>query len=77
MLKDLPFYERACEADAKARQERLDQRNEKRQEGTLRKALGEKGRDSSLTAHPPATKEKKKTKKTIAQALRIVSRTPA
>ncbi|RVW75242.1 hypothetical protein CK203_047180 [Vitis vinifera] len=41
-LKDLPFYERARKADAKARQECLDQREEKRQEGTLRKAPGEK-----------------------------------
>ena len=80
VLKDLPFYERAREADTKARQERLDQREEKRQEGTLKKAPGEKGRDSSTAARPPATKEKKKkkkkTKKTIAQALRIVSPTP-
>ena len=30
VLKDLPFYERAREIDAKARQERLDQREEKR-----------------------------------------------
>ena len=37
VLKDLPFYERASEANAKARQECLDQREEKRQEGTLRK----------------------------------------
>ena len=28
LLKDLPFYERAREADAKACQERLDQREE-------------------------------------------------
>ena len=78
VLKDLPFYERAREADTKARQERLDQREEKRQEGTLKKAPGEKGCDSSPAACPLATKEKKKkkTKKTIAQALRIVSPTP-
>ena len=43
VLKDLPFYERAREADAKALQERLDQQEEKRQEGTLRKAPSEKG----------------------------------
>ena len=30
VLKDLPFYERARKADAKERQERLDQREEKR-----------------------------------------------
>ena len=78
VLKDLSFYERAHEADAKARQERLDQQEEKRQEGTLRKAPGEKGRDSSPAACPPATKEKKKkkTKKTLAQVLRIATPTP-
>lgn len=43
ILKDLPFYEEAREENAKAHQERLDQREEKRQEGTLRKAPGEKG----------------------------------
>ena len=75
VLKDLPFYERARKADAKARQERLDQREEKRQEGTLRKALGEKERDSPPAARPPTTKEKKKTKKTLAQVLRIAAPT--
>ena len=72
MLKDLPFYERARKVDAKARQERIDQQEEKRQEGTLRKAPGEKGRDSSPVARPPATKEKKKT---LAQVLRIAAPT--
>lgn len=43
ILKDLPFYEEAREENAKAHQERLDQREEKRQEGTLRKAPSEKG----------------------------------
>ncbi|RVX05759.1 hypothetical protein CK203_023906 [Vitis vinifera] len=43
VLKDLPFYERAREADVKARHKRLDQREEKMQKGTLMKALGEKG----------------------------------
>ena len=69
VLKDLPFYERARKVDAKARQERIDQQEEKRQEGTLRKAPGEKGRDSPPAARPPATKEKKK--KTLAQVLQI------
>ena len=61
VLNDLPFYERVREANAKARQE-------KRQEGTLRKVPGEKGRDSSPAVRPPATKEKneKKKKKTLA-----------
>ena len=63
VLKDLPFYQRACKADAKARQERLDQREERRQEGTLRKVPGEKGHDSPPTADHAATKEKKKKKK--------------
>ncbi|RVW63301.1 hypothetical protein CK203_058758 [Vitis vinifera] len=52
---------------------------EKRQEGTLRKAPSEKGRDPSPAARPPTTKEKrkkkKKKKKTIAQALQVVSLT--
>ena len=79
VLKDMPFYERAREADAKARQERLDQREEKWQEGTLRKVPsekgpGEKGRDSSpMVRHSTA---KKKKKKTIAQALQVVSPAP-
>ena len=64
VLKDLPFYERARKADAKARQERLDQREEKRQEGTLRKAPGEKGHYFLPATCPPAKKEKKKKKKT-------------
>ncbi|KAL6312623.1 hypothetical protein AAG906_006768 [Vitis piasezkii] len=54
VLKDLSFY-------AKARQEDLDQREEKRHEGTLRKAPDEKGYGSSPTVHPPATNKKKKT----------------
>ena len=75
-LKDLPFYERARKADAKVRQEHLDQREEKRQKGTLRKAPGEKGRYSPPAARPSARKEKKKrkkTKKALSQVLRIVA----
>ena len=57
MLKDFPFYEKAHEVYAKACQEHLDQREEKRQEGTLRKtpgekASGEKGRGSLPTIYP-------------------------
>ena len=76
ILKDLPFYERARKPDAKARQKLLDERKEKRQEGTLRKTPGEKGRDSPLVARPPARKEKKKkqkTKKTLSQVLWITA----
>ena len=61
VLKDLSFYAKACEADVKARQERLNHREKKRQEGTLRKTLGEKGRGSSPTVRPPTAKKKKKT----------------
>ena len=74
VLKDLPFYERVLKADAKAHQERLDQREEKRQEGTLRKGPGKKGCGSSPTVRLPAAKKKKK--KTIAQALQVVSPAP-
>ena len=76
ILKDLPFYERARKPDAKARQKLLDERKEKRQEGTLRKTPGEKGRDFPLVARPPARKEKKKkqkTKKTLSQVLWITA----
>lgn len=72
-MKYLPFYEKAHEADAKARQERLEQQEEKRQEGTLRKAPGEKGRGSSSVVCLPATKKKKKT---IAKTIKVVSPTP-
>lgn len=58
VLKDLPFYEEACEADVKARQERLDQREQKRQERKLRRAPGEKGQPSSSAARPSAKKKK-------------------
>ena len=37
----------------------------------MRKTRGEKGRDSPPAARPPARKEKKKTKKTLSQVLRI------
>ena len=79
VLKDLSFYERAREADAKACH--LDQREEKRQERTPRKApvkeragreeVGEKGRESSPAVRSLTAKKKKK--KTIAQALQVVS----
>ena len=50
-LKDLHFYEEARVADMKERQDRLDQREKKRQEGTLRQVLGI-GLATSSTAHP-------------------------
>lgn len=48
------------EANAKARQEHLDQREEKRQEGKLRRASGENDRASSSMVCPPTKKKKKK-----------------
>lgn len=42
VLKDLQFYTEAREADAQARQALLNQREERRQEGTLRRAPGDK-----------------------------------
>ena len=58
ILQDLSFYTEARDADAQACQERLSQREVKRQEGTLRRAPGEK-RPASL---PPTrhSVEKKK-----------------
>ncbi|KAJ9687280.1 hypothetical protein PVL29_015957 [Vitis rotundifolia] len=49
VLKDLPFYEEACEADAKA-------------QGTLRRALSENGRISSSATCPPVKKKKSSVK---------------
>lgn len=65
VLKDLPFYKEACKADAKARQESLEQREEKRQEGTLRKVPGEKGQSFSSTTCPPAKKKKMPSAKVV------------
>ena len=62
VLKNLPFYEEVHEANTKARQERLDQRDERRQEGTLRRASSEKGRISSSTACPSVKKKKSSAK---------------
>lgn len=64
VLKDLPFYEEAHQEGAKARQKRLDQREEKRQEGRLRKTLGEKGWASSSAACLSTKKKKKPSVKT-------------
>ena len=73
ILKDIPFYAEACEADAKARQEHLEQREEKRQERKLRKAPGEKGRGSSSSTRPPTGKKKKKT---IAKVIKASTSAP-
>lgn len=65
VLKNLSFYEQVRKVDTKARQKRLDQRKEKRQERTLRKALGEKGQPSSSIARPLTKKKKKPTAKVV------------
>ena len=72
ILKDLPFYEEAREVDVKVLQERLEQREEKRQEGKLRKFLGEKGHGSSSAARPLA-KKKTTIAKTIKAATRLLN----
>lgn len=59
VLKDLSFYMEAREADTQARQEHLNQREEKRQEGTLWRALGEK----RPMPFPPASTLAEKKKK--------------
>ena len=57
VLKDLPFYEEAWEENAKTRQDRLDQKEKKRQGGTLRQALGVSRLASSSTSYPPNTRK--------------------
>ena len=70
VLKDLPFYERARKANTKARQERLNQQEEKRQKGTLRKAPGEKGRDSSPAAFPRPQKKRRRRRRLVRRCSR-------
>lgn len=69
VLRDLPFYEEARKADAKARQECLEQRDERMQERKLGRVLDKKGRASSSAAYPPTEKKKKK-KKTIVKVIK-------
>lgn len=57
VLKDLPFYEETWAKNAKARQNRLDQREKKRQEETLRQALGISRLPSSSTSYLPTKKK--------------------
>ena len=57
VLKDLPFYEEASTIDAKARQDRLNKREQKRQEGTLRHAPS-LGRPATSSAVHPSFKKK-------------------
>ena len=71
VLKDLPFYKEARKVDGKARHERLDKREEKRQEGKLRRTPGEKDRASSSVACPSAKK-----KKSSAKAVKVSTPVP-
>ena len=62
VLKDLPFYMEAMEAreaDAQARQTLLNQREEKRQEGTLRRAPGDKRPAPFPPTRAPVGKKRK------------------
>ena len=59
ILKDLPFYTAVRKADARSRKARLNKREEKRQEGLLRKASGDKHPASSPPSGAPAKKKKK------------------
>ena len=76
VLKDLPLYEEACKADAKARHERLEQREEKRQGGKLMRAPSKKGRASSSVACPPAKKKKNRPSIKVTKASTLVSKSP-
>lgn len=60
VLRDLPFYEEAREADEKACQKRLGRQEERRQEGTLWRAPGEKGRVPLSVPCPSAEKKRKR-----------------
>ena len=54
VLKDLPFYEVAHLADFEACQARLEEREKKCHEGTLRQALTASSPTSNSIVHPPA-----------------------
>ncbi|KAL6318930.1 hypothetical protein AAG906_001403 [Vitis piasezkii] len=59
VLKDLSFYAAVRKADARSRKACLNKREEKRQEGLLRKAPGDKRPASSPPVGAPAKKKKK------------------
>ncbi|RVW94615.1 hypothetical protein CK203_030828 [Vitis vinifera] len=63
ILKDLPFYKEVQETDAQKRRARLNDREGRRKEGTLRKAPGKKRSASSAPAGAPAKKKRKVSKK--------------
>lgn len=76
VLKDLSFYKEVHETDSKACKERLDQQEEKMQEGKLRRASDEKGRVSSSLVCPP-TKKKKKLSVKVTKASTPVPASPS
>ncbi|RVW83278.1 hypothetical protein CK203_039653 [Vitis vinifera] len=57
-VKDLPIYQALKEADAEKRRALLDNREKKKNEGTLRKAPGQKREADSLPKKTPAKKRK-------------------
>ena len=59
VLKDLPFYKEARKADVRARRALLNEREERRQKGTLRKAPSDKRPAPFPPARAPAGKKKK------------------
>ena len=71
VLKDLPFYKEARKADARARRALLNEREERRQKGTLRRAPG----DKRPAPFPPARTLMGKKKKVPTKG--IVIRSPA
>lgn len=58
MMKDLPFYEVTRLVDSKARQARLEEREKKRQERTLRQAPAASCLSSNFVVCPPTKKRK-------------------
>ena len=59
VLKDLPFYTEARKIDAQARKALLNEQEEKKQEGTLRRAPSGKCSAPSPPAGAPTGKKKK------------------
>ena len=58
ILKDLPIYKEVKEADAEKRQALLDDREKRKNEGTLRKAPGQKRSATSPPRKAPTKKRK-------------------
>lgn len=75
VLKNLPFYEEAQAANAKARQDRLAQREKKRNEGMVRQVQGRSRPASSSTAHPPS--KKKSVTRPVEKALDLSPSSPS